>query len=49
MDPLPDHMVKDQDDGVVKLIRGKELLQMNKEDNSQGYALIAKKKEEVKK
>ena len=42
MDPLPNHMVKDKDDGVVKLFKGKELLQLSKDDDFQGYALNTK-------
>ena len=48
MEPLPNHLVKDQDDSTVKLIRDKEFLQLTKEDDFQGYALFAKPKEEVK-
>lgn len=48
MDPLLDHMVKDQDDSALRLIRGKEFLQLTKEEDFQGYALIAKPKEEVR-
>lgn len=36
MEPFPDHMVKDQDDSVVMIIRGKEFLQLNREDEFQG-------------
>ena len=48
MDPLPDHMVKENDDNAVMLIGSKEFLQMNKEEYFQGYALIMKPKDEVK-
>ena len=48
MDPLPNHMVKEKDDSTIRLIKGKEFLQMTKEEDFQGYALVAKLRDEVK-
>ena len=37
MDPLADHMVKEKDDSTVRIVRGKEFLQMTKEEDFHGY------------